>query len=723
MNEHVLVGCRTEPLGSYLKALGVLRLVGEQADHNARGFWRGDTFVLRTTLDRDELLAFFLDEYRPAPIVSPWNAGSGFKGDGAAKAALETIYKHSSDVRLATYRTAIDEARDVVTHALASGWRSTSAKEFWDKRYKAEVVQLCRSKFPDEALAWIDATVVLAIAKEVFPPLLGTGGNDGRLDFSDAFMQRIGDVLCLRDEGAPRRATSLKWLHAAFFATAAPLMAKKVGQFDPGGAGGPNSDPLGAAESLVNPWDWVLIIEGSMLFASSSARRLDAQAFGRAAVPFTVDAAAVGFGSSATGESSRGEIWAPIWDGPSTVDEITRLIGEGRAEWRGRQAKSGLDIGRAAAALGVDRGIGRFVRYALLERNGLATAAVPVGVIEVRARPAVNLLGSLDPWLDRVRHGKNGPAAVPAGLRRVESALYEVATVGDPLRLQRVLISIAELEATIGRATRFRDDAHILPVNGLDAGQWVPQLDDGRREFRLAAALASQRDDDCADLRQLLRPILRNGRAVEWSPGGTPVGGFGRVPLVNVLADVLAKRSIDASRAGPREVGIVGVQTAFRHRIAAPLAAVVSFVAGELDDQWIERLLAALLLLDWRAKIDVATWYECPEPVGLVDPAFTLLAPFFHGRALTSTNGNEIRLIPEQSWPAQLAHDQTATALASALRRLRQARLPVAIPDSAVPTMTATSSSGHRLAAALLCPISTASASRVLNRTVLQPID
>jgi CRISPR-associated protein Csx17 len=35
--EHVLGGCRPVPLASYLKALGVLRLVSEQADPNAGG--------------------------------------------------------------------------------------------------------------------------------------------------------------------------------------------------------------------------------------------------------------------------------------------------------------------------------------------------------------------------------------------------------------------------------------------------------------------------------------------------------------------------------------------------------------------------------------------------------------------------------------------------------------------------------------------------------------
>jgi CRISPR-associated protein Csx17 len=76
-----LSGCRPEPLASYLKALGVLRLVAEQKDRNAAGFWRGEHFVLRSSLDADALVAFFEKEWRPTPIIAPWNGGSGFTGD------------------------------------------------------------------------------------------------------------------------------------------------------------------------------------------------------------------------------------------------------------------------------------------------------------------------------------------------------------------------------------------------------------------------------------------------------------------------------------------------------------------------------------------------------------------------------------------------------------------------------------------------------------------
>lgn len=90
LHQFELKGCAPEPLMSYLKALGIFRLVAQQKDNDARAWWQADTFVLRSTLDRDALVEFFLEEYRPTPIISPWNGGSGFHAKDNSK-AMNTI--------------------------------------------------------------------------------------------------------------------------------------------------------------------------------------------------------------------------------------------------------------------------------------------------------------------------------------------------------------------------------------------------------------------------------------------------------------------------------------------------------------------------------------------------------------------------------------------------------------------------------------------------------
>jgi len=117
----VLDGCAPTPLASYLKALGVLRLLSsptnsvadEAADPRARGWWKNERFHLRTTLACDELLRFFLEDYAPSPIVAPWNGGSGFypkdNKDGFAPLAAEAVGR-----RFETISSTIRHAAQIV---------------------------------------------------------------------------------------------------------------------------------------------------------------------------------------------------------------------------------------------------------------------------------------------------------------------------------------------------------------------------------------------------------------------------------------------------------------------------------------------------------------------------------------------------------------------------------------------------------------------------------
>ena len=77
-NDLNLKGCAPVPLAHYLKALGIFRIVAEQVEPSAKGYWIGDSFRLKTTMDRESLRTFFLEKYSPTPIVAPWNGGSGF---------------------------------------------------------------------------------------------------------------------------------------------------------------------------------------------------------------------------------------------------------------------------------------------------------------------------------------------------------------------------------------------------------------------------------------------------------------------------------------------------------------------------------------------------------------------------------------------------------------------------------------------------------------------
>lgn len=696
-NEFHFAGCRTAPLGSYLKGLGVLRLISEQLDDEVRGHWGRSSFVLSTKVTRQALEDFFLDDYAPTPLVAPWNGGSGF-GPKDATEGIEAIVSSTAD-RLASYRSTIALARELYDEGLA----------------KEELVAACRSRLDDQAVAWIDAAIVLTSDGPKYPPILGTGGNLGRLELSNNFMQRLGDALCLHEgKKAPTREISQGWLQAALFDEGEPArVGGAIGQFDPGGAGGVRATPVGQADSLVNPWDFVLLFEGSLVFASAAARRLGVGSSSKAAMPFTVNASAVGYASSAADEKEKGELWAPVWERPAAYCEIERLLGEGRATWNGRQARDGLDMVKAVTTLGVDRGIHHFKRYAFVERHGQNPMAVPVGEVHVVERSEVSLLLEVEPWVDRLRRGKEPPAGVLLATRRLERAMFDLARRGGPAALQEVLICLAAAEHVALRSKGFRDRERLRPLANTRAGhlmadEWLPLLDDDTPELRLASALAFSTDlhgkmaaldtdtgGGGSSLRDLLLPTpLRD-------PTTPPriEGGWHR-PIHGVLADALVWRSRQASG---RDRDGNAHQPGF-DRVVTPREGDTTLLAmGLIEEQRLGRLLHGLLVLRPPRSL-LTNWRDVDrtQTGAITLPALQLLAPFYHAGPLF-VRGEGYQLTPQPEWAALLRANRVASVITDALLRLRMARLhPAPVSGAAM----AAGVVGPRLAAALLCPSS-----------------
>jgi CRISPR-associated protein Csx17 len=705
----VLDGCRAEPLGSYLKALGVLRLVGEQLDADATGAWLGERFVLESTADEEELVDFFARRYRPTPLLSPWNGGSGFGEKDKASAATVAVIETSSDERLLPYREALAVVRRLVT---SPTWTIASNK----KDLKKEQVARCRNELPDDAVAWIDATVVLTTDAPTFAPLFGTGGNDGRLEFSANFMANVLAALGL--DKLRKGADRVRLLRSSLLGgDPGPLPDGASGPYDPGAGGGVNSAPAGEAAAMVNPWDYVLMFEGGLLFASGAARRLGSEV-GKATVPFCVDVSRVGDVGLGDGEDVRSEVWAPIWRRPATSAEVARFIGEGRAEWGRHPARNGVDFARAAATLGVDRGIDGFVRHGLVKRFGLSYLAIALDRVEVGRRPEIRVTTQVDEWLGRIKRG-NGPGALDDALRRVEGAIYRAATAVGSLAdgLQDVLYELASVERVVARGSDPSERAR-RPVEGLRAGDWLPLVQDGTPELRLATAIASTRDRSGASLALLLRPVRldRSGRRLEWRDGPPLVEGLGRRPVASVLASALVRRAIDLVGVDDGR-GSGELHVGFDFSRLAELDDVAALVDGRLDDGRLDRLLQGLLLLDWHGDDG---W---PPPIDarvrrrtLVPPVLAVVGPCLAGSTLERTGRNgdriEVRLGVEQAWPALLAAGHADEVARRALRRLGMAGL-----DPAPRDVKASAAVGDRLAAAAFCRLRRADVHALLDQS------
>lgn len=848
MPEHVLTGCRPEPMSAYLRGLAVLRLVSEQADPDATGRWSDRGFVLETHLDAAQLEGFFVHRWRPTPVVSPWNGGSGFyanddtSGRDAILASttprlrvyrqvirdvlgwpeLPPRYDRVADV-LAPIRTALalmkpsqgrnqlarklagakdapdellrdlDRPRDDVPLDLLEGLSGTGAhrgeaKALWATvkrarklvptathlrdlpvplgahieglraskkrrqlqadlvavqaahphltallrvattgaiplshlealagsrcavrslaspwwgavkkarneanqrhrdRYKAELLVAARARLPDAALPWLDTAIVLQDdAKPAYNPLLGSGGNEGHLDYSNHFMQHVVRLL---GEGADMP----DLLRASLWARPTTgLVQGKTGQLDPGRAGGYNQGAgVEAKDFTVNPWDFVLMLEGSMALSAAATRR-----HGRgkklASVPFTVGSTASGYTSSTSGEAPKAEAWLPLWERPTTWRELRHLLGEGRSTVGRRAAATGLDFARAVGTLGVDRGLDAFTRYAFVQRRGDSMVALPAGRVRVRHRPEVRLLDLLDAPLARLdawlRRFTTVPASLAMARRGVEQAQFRCAE--SPSRHNFTLLTqqLGRVERLVSQRARTRAPTLRTPLGGLTTA-WLRQCE-ATPEVRVAAALAS-----------IVRtgpvgPLRANTSGVDaahpwaWASGGGQRHWHGRNLAERLLA-VLSRRLLDAERLGAGDLPLAA------HRWLRP-PDVVPFLYGDTDDALLEDLLFGFTwITDWREpRLDGPSLEVAPVP-----RSWTLLRlvhlPTFRLQhiGLDLTHRAEPRVL------SLLRARQTRRALDLARHRLRVQGMPV-YPLEPDPSLDPV-----RLAASLLIPTS-----------------
>ena len=708
MNTIHLHGCRAEPLLSYLAGIGVVRLVAEQLNPDVSARWDGDHLVITCEeLDDTKLIEFFAEDYRPTPLIAPWNGRGGFQ-DGQERLSEKIVKKaeRSDSKRLGPYREAIEIARD--TWEVARGHKLIEDGKIPNKR-KAQFVELCRARFPDDALAWLDASVVLLDDDIAFPLILGgAGGVIGSLDASFTFLKYL-DVLGLLDEtmgeSSRRNRKQLDRLsllrHALFRDSEVRLRRGSTGQFDPGGVGGPNSSSTGDGDALANPWSFVFGMEGAMVFASAASRRLSAESqtgARKASMPFTVAATTVGYGSASVGEDPRGELWAPLWRDGQSYSEIRHFISEGRSQWGRNQARSGLDFVRAAATLGVDRSVDEFIRYLISVRHGQNVLAVPIGRFKVsdRVRPEADLLRQLDGWVGRARSNK-ASGALTAALNGLDRAQFAVSTFGGAPRLQIVLAALAEAEQAASRSPGYRKTQRLDPIVGLSARQWVRVLNDDSAEFRVAVGLASLSDRVSSgppstaeavggSLATLLRPVDRAQSGLKWSTGGPRVPNLGHRPLFDVLNDVVGARAALAGSARSSDEGqdhIAGLPFAFDYGLSVDLADIGRLLCGQLDEQRLGAILAGLLLLEWKDAFSVVV--DCltvpDDPVARLHAAgqliYVVLAPFFGGRlpvAPTDAEPNPNRSIgvrPRPEWVGAIRTGAAHTAARSATQLLR----------------------------------------------------
>jgi CRISPR-associated protein Csx17 len=817
MNRISLRGCAPEPLIHYLKALGILRLVAEQLDPQARAAWDGDTFMLETEKTKEDLVDFFLNDYCPTPLMSPWNGGSGF-GEGEDITGREAI-RFSSGERLEIYRAAINHVLSLpelpsvghltVTDFLnrieqaitesknqegkdVADWKNLISaarnelikfpnaeeltkntfesiekikdsvsdkaekknfsellkalskvrnvvKKFKRAAGKDDIIKACRNRLSDETVEWFDAAVVLFESESGEVPLLGAGGIDGKLEFARNFMSRLSSVIPellkmeieakkqkdlnknaqnpakiekinkqIADQVKRQVSESEQNLKSCLFAECSPILENAaVGQFQPSGAGGaPNAahtPKIDSSEGMVNPWDFILALEGSLMLASATVRQLAAGARTKASFPFTVHNSNIGYGTATDNEKVRAEIWLPLWSRFTGYAEIAHIFKEGRVQFSDSRGKikavrTGFDFARAIAELGVDRGIDAFQRYAFIERNGQANLATPLGVFEVRERPLVSLIHQLDRgrWLDSFTRAssdeKKTPPRFVRARKRIEEAIFRLCATGNPEHLRETLLALGTAEAELANGGRFRDEKNLHPLKDLSL-RWVRECDDLSDEFKIATSIAAiSSAGKVGALRSNLEPFDSATR--NWSQRSTSAI-WSAAALEENLAAVLQRRSIDARSQNLSHPPIMSSRF-------ASLKAVDAFLKRETDDEKIEDLLRGLILIDWTNAEPFEPKFETRSVPPTLSRAYALLKLLFlpEGKFQPKPNAEIIIIKHEPSIVPLLRAGRIPDALDVAARRLRASGVMPLTTDFYL-----REEDGARLASALLIPI------------------
>lgn len=574
-----------------------------------------------------------------------------------------------------------------------------------------------------------------------FNPLLGSGGNAGKRAFKDGWKRAVEALMSSGkpNRGAPDADTKRSELLALLRGEPIRWVLKKLNAASWFSEANKlyNSGQRPYREEGISPWAMVLACEGLPFFAGSASRRLGARARAAGAFPFVVDAAA----PSADGEAGRdlGEIWAPIWNRPMTVAEVTTLFSRGRAEIGGRGAVTPSAFAVAAMGRGVDAGITEFRRF-VLGRTTSANTFEPrfEGIVPVAQRAATQMsdpsssaattsLERLLRLLDSLpRDRKVGNRWRFVGLRGpIEEALVRVsAAPNDPEAARALLDVVVRALDRVDTNKTYRDGN--MCWEGLPLA-WLPALSGDETppaEARLALALVSaypahrpftlyRYGAELQGRSRFAHPKTAPARWV-WRPG----------PLPRVLGQILHRHLLDWDKEEREGKAAAPV----RSSVPAParLSDIEGWLTGEMDDILFVRWLSRLALFDWRFipnEIGALARFndERFAPSGAMS-LYGALHPLFDLRPVHPNGKREARdLMPPKSGartPAAarriaslLRTGEIALAMDAARSRYAMARAPLA--TSSVPWNV---EDPERLLAALMFPVSDRDRSALVQR-------
>jgi len=604
-----LPGLSPDSLGNYLASLGLLRVLSRRWP-STRIAWRDEVLQVvggPTTLDE------LLDEL----------------------------------VRIANTQVNSDVSKREWTQ-YDKAW--SDAQKKGTKAKSGAPLALWQAEAQEDQLPFFAAHAV-PHARVSFNPLLGSGGNAGKRDFSKgwtaaanalATMQKQADERyqaairkakedCQKDqrsagtrktEAARQKAVAAANQKYQAALTAAEEVRRAVvepqddlrclllglpTQRDPVGFNGGswfseatklyNSGQSLAREGQISPWAMVLACEGLAFLAGGASRRLGARS-ARAVGAFPFITQPIAASAEKEADRLRGEIWTCLWGRPMTLAEVSTLFSRGRAELRGRGALTPAAFATAIRGRGVDAGVSEFRRFTLGRTTSSNTFEPRLEArfsldtaSELVSGPTSSTLERVTALIEQRGFPRDGKRFV--GLRGpIEAALLDVAA--EPNRSEAGIALLDAIVTALDRIDRnrsFREGNVRWEPLPLD---WLPSLfaDEQRGvEARLALSVVSAFP--------VAQPFATYRFGVEWKyanythterPPARWVWGPG--DLARVLGAVLARRLLDQASDADKAQG--------RAPLPATTSAVRRWLDGDLDESLFSAWLSRLALFDWR---------------------------------------------------------------------------------------------------------------------------
>jgi CRISPR-associated protein Csx17 len=618
-----LAGLRPDVLGNYLVAIGILRVAARKWP-SVRGAWKDRSFAL---------------------VGGP--------------PGLHDLVNH------------------LVGIARAGEW--SSYERFWRKEQekKDPNALACLAAQRTEAEAVLLAAHIVTGSSLWFNPLLGSGGNAGRRDFSKGW-QKARDKL-KKDLAAPSSVPIISGNISGFLTGSDYVVDEDwgAGSWFSQAVERANSGQTPTSKGQVSPWMMLLACEALPMFAGSPSRRLGSRARATAAFPFVTEAPA----PRSLGEAGKAKasLWLPLWERPMTVPEIRWLFWRARAEVGGRGATTAAAFSAAVLCRGVDAGVPQFAVFTLASTTGQTFESRFDGIVATPrkihgatspaegqvAETILNVFKKLP--RDEVRNNRRHVSGYRAPLER---ALMERAS--NPQSPQTARLLLDAFVTTLDRLIRHQSDRgdnsrrqlswRLLPCDWLPMlfGNELPSL-----EARLAMGAASLLASGIVPA----FPAYRFGVSLS--------DGFVRHPerplanwvwktsdVTTGLANVVLRRLIDAGASGDNAKGAV---LPFRAAVPVSLSDVAAWLHGELDEALLARWIGRLALFDWGSFNGRNIRHIVPPDLALPPAdshlaAYGLLRPLFDPEPVIAPDGKPL-IVRENGAHSLAAARQIASLL------------------------------------------------------------